>query len=256
MSASSPLVSIVVPCYNAEPFIGATLDSVLAQTFVDWECIVVDDASTDGSAAVIERYAKDNTRVRPVLLTANGGAAKARNAGLAAVRGKYLAFLDADDLWLPQKLDKQVAFLRATGAALTHTSYRFVDDNGALLRGGVNASDRVDLHSYMRNTEIGMSTSLIDLAKVGEFSFRDIRICQDTHLWLVLLLRGLVSRGLPEPLVHYRVRPGQISGSKLGMAKQVYALYREIDEVGLVERIVAFASYACSGVRKRLLTPD
>jgi teichuronic acid biosynthesis glycosyltransferase TuaG len=255
MSASAPLVSIVVPCYNAEAFIGATLESVLAQTFSDWECVVIDDASSDGSAAVIARYAGADSRIRPVFQAVNGGAAKARNAGLAAVHGTYLAFLDADDSWLPEKLAKQVAFIRETGAALTHTSYRFVDEEGAVLPGGVNASDRVDLRSYMHNTEIGMSTSLLDRAQVGEFSFRDIRLCQDTHLWLVLLRRGLVSRGLPEPLVHYRVRRGQISGSKVAMAKQVYALYREIEEVGVVEQLVSYASYACNGLRKRLGTP-
>ena len=208
MSARDPLVSIVVPCYNAGAFLGGTLDAVLAQTFEDWECIVVDDASSDDSAGVLARYAAIDPRIRPLYQTVNGGAAAARNAGLSAIRGRYLAFLDADDEWLPEKLAKQVAFARETGAAIVHASYRFVDEKGDFLPGGVRASDRVDLRTYMRNTEIGMSTTLLDREQVGEISFRNIRLCQDTHLWLVLLRRGLVSRGLPETLVHYRVREG------------------------------------------------
>lgn len=255
MSESAPLVSIVVPCYNAGAFLGATLEAVIAQTFTDWECVVIDDASRDGSAAVLARYAERDARIRPVYQATNGGAAAARNAGLAVIRGRYLAFLDSDDHWLPEKLAKQVAHLRATDAPIVHTSYRFIDEKGAFLPGGVRASDRVDLRTYMRNTEIGMSTSLLDREKVGEFSFRDIRLCQDTHLWLVLLRRGLVSRGMDETLVHYRVREGQISGSKVAMARQVYALYREIEEVGLATQLFSFASYAFNGFRKRLQTP-
>ncbi len=139
---------------------------------------------------------------------------------------------------------------------MVHSSYRFVDEAGELRRGGVLASPRVDLRSYLRNTEIGMSTSLLDREQIGPIEFRDIRLCQDTHLWLVLLRRGWVSLGLPEPLVCYRVREGQISGSKLGMARQVWALYREIGELPFAERVFAFASYACNGLRKRLGTPD
>jgi len=251
-----PSVSIIVPCYNAEAFLGATLEAVISQTFTDWECVVIDDASRDGSAAVLKGYAERDSRIRPVYLSVNGGAAAARNAGLGVIRGRYLAFLDADDCWLSEKLAKQIGFIRETRAALVHTSYRFIDERGALLPGGVKASDWVDLRTYMRNTEIGMSTSLLDRGQVGEFSFRDIRLCQDTHLWLVLLRRGLVSRGMAETLVHYRVREGQISGSKVAMAKQVYALYREIGEVGLATQLFSFASYAFNGFRKRLATPE
>jgi teichuronic acid biosynthesis glycosyltransferase TuaG len=256
MSEPAPLVSIIVPCYNAEAFLGATLEAVIAQTFTDWECVVVDDASRDGSAAVLASHAERDARIRPVYQAVNGGAAAARNAGLGVIRGRYLAFLDADDYWLPEKLAKQVAFMRETGAPIVHTSYRFIHEKGGFLPGGVKASDRVDLRTYMRNTEIGMSTSLLDRGQVGEFSFRDIRLCQDTHLWLVLLRRGLVSRGMAETLVHYRVREGQISGSKVAMAKQVYALYREIGEVGLARQLFSFASYAFNGFRKRLATPE
>jgi teichuronic acid biosynthesis glycosyltransferase TuaG len=254
MSEPVPLVSIIVPCYNAETFLGATLEAVIAQTFTDWECVVVDDASRDGSAAVLAQYAERDLRIRPVFQPVNGGAAAARNAGLGVIRGRYLAFLDADDYWLPEKLAKQVAYMREKGAPIVHTSYRFIDKKGAFLPGGVRASNRVDLRTYMRNTEIGMSTSLLDRGQVGEFSFRDIRLCQDTHLWLVLLRRGLVSLGMAETLVHYRVREGQISGSKVAMAKQVYALYREIGEVGVATQLFSFASYAFNGFRKRLAT--
>ena len=175
---------------------------------------------------------------------------------MAELRGRYLAFLDADDLWVEGKLARQLERMAETGAAIVHGSYRFVDESGAFLRGGVKASDRVDLVTYMGNTEIGMSTALVDLGQVGAFRFRDIRLCQDTHLWLELLRRGFVARGLPQVLTLYRVREGQISGSKLGMSRQVLSLYLEIGELSWARRLWSFASYACNGVRKRVVSPS
>lgn len=246
-----PLVSIVVPCFNAEGFIAETLSGVQEQTYENWECIVVDDASTDRSARVVEEMAESDSRIRLLELERNGGAAEARNSGLDLVRGEYIAFLDADDYWVPRKLEKQVALSRECGAAIVHSSYRFVDESGSFLPGGVIASDQVDLRKYLRNTEIGMSTSLLDRAQVEPLQFRNIRLCQDTHLWLQLLSRGLISRGLTEPLVHYRVREGQISGSKLAMAKQVFLLWMEVKEVSILERLWSFSCYAINGFRKR-----
>ncbi len=253
--AETALVSVVLPCYNAAAFLAATLDSVIAQSFQDWECIAVDDASKDETASILSGYAARDPRVRPVFLEKNGGAAASRNAALAELRGRYIAFLDADDLWEPAKLALQVDRLQATGAALCHSSYRFIDEGGRSLPGGVKATPQVDLRTYLRNTEIGMSTAMLDREQVGDFGFRDIRICQDTHLWLELLRRGFISEGLVEPLVKYRVRDGQISGSKVAMARQVLALYREIDEVPVWEQFFSFACYGLNGIRKRLFSP-
>jgi teichuronic acid biosynthesis glycosyltransferase TuaG len=252
---SSPAVSIIVPCYNSGRFIRATLEAVRAQTFTDWECIVIDDASSDDSAAIVAAMAEEDPRIVPLRLPENLGAAGARNAGLERVRGDYIAFLDSDDYWVPEKLARQVAYARETGAAMVHSSYRFVDESGQFLPGGVKASDRVDLRSYMRNTEIGMSTSLIDRGKIGAIHFKNIRLCQDTDLWLTLLDRGFVSRGMEEVFVHYRIREGQISGSKIGMAKQVLRLYLGIEQVAFPGRIFYFCCYAANGVLKRLKTP-
>lgn len=249
------LVSIVLPCYNAEAFLAATLESVIAQTHSDWECIAVDDASRDGTATILADFAARDPRIRPIFLAKNGGAAASRNAALGELRGRYLAFLDADDLWEPAKLALQVSRLHSTGAALSHTSYRFINEAGEPLPGGVMASETVDLRTYLRNTEIGMSTAVLDRSQIDGIHFRDIRICQDTHLWLDLLRRGFVSEGLREPLVRYRVREGQISGSKIAMARQVLALYLEIDELPLPVRLLSFASYAVNGFRKRLFSP-
>ena len=252
---SSPTVSIIVPCYNSGRFIRAALEAVRAQTFADWECIVIDDASSDDSAAIVAAMAAEDPRIVPHRLSENLGAAGARNSGLERVRGEYIAFLDSDDYWVPEKLARQVAYARETDAAMVHSSYRFVDELGQFLPGGVKASDRVDLRSYMRNTEIGMSTSLIDRGKIGAIHFKNIRLCQDTDLWLTLLDRGFISRGMEEVFVHYRIREGQISGSKIGMAKQVLRLYLGIEQVSFPGRIFYFFCYAANGVLKRLKTP-
>jgi teichuronic acid biosynthesis glycosyltransferase TuaG len=256
MSGSAPVVSIIVPCYNSGRFLRATLEAVRAQTFTEWECIVIDDASTDDSAGVIRELAAEDSRIVPVLLEKNLGAAGARNAGLEKVRGDYIAFLDSDDYWVPHKLQMQVEYAATQDAAMVHSSYRFIDESGGFLPGGVKASERVDLRSYMRNTEIGMSTSLIDRRKIGVISFKNIRLCQDTHLWLTLLERGFISHGIGEVLVHYRIREGQISASKIGMAKQVLKLYWDIRQVAWPMRFVYFGCYAINGIKKRLTTPS
>lgn len=256
MPSLSPVVSIIVPCYNSGRFLRGTLAAVQAQTFTDWECIVIDDASSDESADIVAAMASEDPRIVLVRLEKNLGAAGARNAGLGRVRGSYLAFLDSDDYWKPEKLALQLEFAQATQAAMVHSSYRFVDEAGEFLPGGVKASARVDLRSYMRNTEIGMSTSLIDRTQVESFTFKDIRLCQDTDLWLTLLERGHLSRGMPEVLVHYRIREGQISGSKIGMARQVLRLYLGIEQVAFPGRIFYFFCYAANGVLKRLKTPS
>ncbi len=255
MTYLPPVVSIIIPCYNGGRHLRAALEAVMAQTFADWECIVVDDASDDDSAVVIAAIVAADPRIISVRLGRNRGAAGARNTGLERARGSYIAFLDSDDYWTPEKLERQVAFARENGAAIVHSSYRFVDDLGNFLPGGVRASDRVDLRSYMRNTEIGMSTSLIDREKIGAFIFNELWLCHDTDLWLRLLGRGFVSRGMGAAFVHYRIRAGQISGSKFGMAKQVLRLYLGIVQISFPARIFYFFCYAVNGVLKRLRTP-
>jgi len=246
------LVSIITPLYNAELFISETIDSVLNQTYIDWEYILVDDCSSDNTVNLIkEKYSSDH-RIKIIRATENGGAGIARNLGLDIASGNLIAFLDADDLWKPEKLAKQVALMRINNSAIVHTSYAFINESGKDMPGRVDVSNRVNLRSYMRNTEIGMSTSLINKDIVGDFKLHTMRTRQDTHLWLTLLSAGHEAHGLNEDLVLYRVRKGQISGNKIVIAWRTLKLYLSITNVPLIERLINYCYYAFNGVFKRL----
>ena len=241
---SSPAVSIIVPCYNSGRFIRATLEAVRAQTFTDWECIVIDDASSDDSAAIVAAMAEEDPRIVPLRLPENLGAAGARNAGLERVRETTLRFSIRTITGFPKSLRVRSP---TPGRPMRRWCIpRIVlwmsQDNFS--PGGVKASDCVDLRSYMRNTEIGMSTSLIDREKIGAIHFKNIRLCQDTDLWLTLLDRGFIPRGgwrslcpLPHPRRsdqrvqdrHGKAGPAALSGiepSRLSGADFLFLLLR------------------------------
>ncbi|WP_125780874.1 glycosyltransferase family 2 protein [Pseudoalteromonas rubra] len=246
-----PLVSIITPVYNAESFIAKTIDTVINQTFTDWEYVLVDDCSTDRSYEFIKEQYKDDKRIRVIQLEKNAGAGVARNAGLAESQGQIIAFLDADDLWEPEKLERQVKFMREGGFPIVHASYTFIDENDRVISGKVNVSNTVDLISYMRNTEIGMSTAIVDKAVVGDFRLENIRTRQDTKLWLTLLSRGFTAHGLDIPLVKYRIRKGQISGNKIVIAFRTLKVFWSVKTLNPLLRLYNFMFYSFNSVKKR-----
>jgi teichuronic acid biosynthesis glycosyltransferase TuaG len=245
-------VSIIVPCFNSANHLQETISSVLNQSYSNWELILVDDCSTDGTPEMLNEFASAYPNITAKLLSVNGGAGVARNAGLEIATGRFISFLDADDKWLPQKLEKQVSFMIESKAAISHTSYIIVDEEGNRLPGGVIASKEVGLSSYMANTEIGMSTSLIDRNVVGDFRLDTVRTRQDTKLWLGLLEKGFLSKGVEEILVEYRVRRGQISGNKLKMAVRTLSVYWAVSSLPAWKRILYFIYYCINALRKRL----
>lgn len=246
------LISIITPLYNAENFISETIDSVLAQDYIHWEYILIDDCSSDNSVKFIESKYGGDSRIKVLKANVNGGAGVARNIGLEYAAGRFIAFLDADDLWIHNKLSKQLAFMQKNNSAISHTSYAFINEEGRGIPGRVNVSPQVNLHSYMRNTEIGMSTSLINKDIIGEFKLHSMRTRQDTRLWLTLLSSGHVAHGLNEDLVLYRVRKGQISGNKVLIAWRTLKLYLSITNIPLAERLTNYCYYAFNGIFKRL----
>ena len=170
-----PLVSIITPVYNAKRFIEKTIDTVISQTFTDWEYILIDDFSTDSSFDFIREKYKNNKQIKIIQLEKNGGAGVARNAGLSEAKGEIIAFLDADDLWEPQKLEKQVRFMVNGNFPIVHTSYSFIDESDNAINGKVNVSNLLNLNSYMRSTEIGMSTAIVNKSIVGDFRLENLR---------------------------------------------------------------------------------
>jgi teichuronic acid biosynthesis glycosyltransferase TuaG len=246
------LISIITPLYNAELFISRTIDSVLAQDYNHWEYILIDDCSSDDSVDFIRAKYGGDSRIKVIKANVNGGAGVSRNIGLENARGRFIAFLDADDVWEPRKLTKQLAFMQKNKSAISHTSYSFINEEGQGIPGRVYVSQRVNLRSYMRNTEIGMSTSMINKDIVGDFKLHSMRTRQDTNLWLTLLSAGYEAHGLNEDLVLYRVREGQISGNKVIIAWRTLRLYLSVTNISLIDRLTNYCYYAFNGVFKRL----
>ena len=245
-------ISIITPVYNARAYIDATVQSVLNQSYENWEYILIDDVSTDGSFEYLKKKYSEHKNITVIQAPTNVGAGLARNIGLENANYDCIAFLDSDDIWDSNKLSSQVQFMTDKNLAIVHTSYSFIDDVGKDIVGKVNVDEVVDLNRYMRTTQIGMSTVLVDRSKTGDFRLDSIRTRQDTKLWISLLSMGNVSHGLNQTLVKYRVRPGQISGNKLIIAWRTFKVYMSVDALPWYVRVFNFLFYAFSGVIKRL----
>jgi len=165
-----PLISIITPCYNAEKFIAQTIESVRNQTYSNWEMLIIDDCSTDNSKQIINRFSATDPRITLIELKENKGTAYAKNQGLDAAKGNFIAFIDADDVWLPEKIEKQVEVLKKTNAAICFTSYQLMDENSRLIQKIISAPAKVNLEKYLKTTIIGFSTSMINREITGDFS--------------------------------------------------------------------------------------
>ena len=226
--SAAPLVSVVPPVWNAAATLRDTVASVRAQSLGDWELLLVDDASTDGSRDLARALAAADPRLRLIERAANGGAAAARNDAIRAARGRLIAFLDADDRWHPGKLARQAAFMAAEGHAFVHSAYRRVDEGGRPL-GVVRPPLRVSREELLRGNVIGCLTAVYDAGRLGKVEMPDVRRRQDYGLWLRLLRAVPHAHALPEVLADYRVSAASLSGGKLGAARATWTLYREVE---------------------------
>lgn len=248
---SQPYVSIIMPCYNSGKHINETIESILKQTYEFFELIIVDDCSKDNTVELVKGYS--DPRIKLIVSTENGGAGKTRNIALRNASFNFIAFIDADDVWLNNKLQLQMDYLlNNPDVDVICTGYDFIDESSEQISGKVLPDTRISLNSYMRNTCIGCSTALINKKNKGEFKFSEIRLRQDTHLWISLLIKGYNINGLQDILVQYRIRKNQISGNKVNAAIKTFKLYWSFKELSVPQRIINFLFYAINGVTKRL----
>lgn len=224
----TPVVSIVTPVHNGAAFIRETIASVQAQTRGDWELLVVDDASEDGSATIVEELAAEDSRIRIIRLERNGGAAVARNAGIRAAQGRYIAFLDSDDWWVPKKLEKQVRFMEEEQCGFSFTGLRRVDEDGREIA-LFGVPRRVSYGELLKTNYIGCSTVMYDSSALGKVEMPLIRRRQDYGLWLRLLKQTDYACGINEALVRYRVRSGSVSSNKATTPLFTWRVYREVE---------------------------
>jgi teichuronic acid biosynthesis glycosyltransferase TuaG len=214
--------------------------------------IIVDDCSTDNSQEIIQEMMKIEPRIRFVSTEVNSGAARARNIALGMAKGKYVAFLDSDDLWMPDKLEKQVSYMQEHDVAFTFTKYMVIDQNGHDKHKVINIPSKIDYKGLLKNTIIGCLTVMLDIEKIGPVRMPEIRTRQDFALWLSILKKGYVAYGIPEVLAKYRVVKGSISSNKLKVAKRNWEIYRRIENLSFFYAAWCFLNYVFHAVKKRI----
>ncbi|MEN3036863.1 MAG: glycosyltransferase family 2 protein [Candidatus Methanosuratincola petrocarbonis] len=247
---SGDLVSIITPCHNSSEFISQTIDSVLAQKYENWEMILVDDRSTDNTVQIIEDYMKRDSRIRLIKLEKNCGPAVARNRAIEEARGRYIAFLDSDDIWLPEKLEKQINFMSENDVSLCYSSYYLIDENGSD-RGIFITKETATYTELLKTCFIGNLTAIYDAGKLGKQYMEDVGH-QDYTLWLKILKSGASARGILEPLAKYRLRSRSISSNKIKAARWQWNIYRKIEKLSLHRSIYYFVHYTYNGSIKHL----
>ena len=249
---NQPLVSVIMPCYNIEKFIAYTIESVQRQTYPHWELLIVDDASTDGTADIIKSHQNQDNRINLIVKPKHSGIADTRNQCLKMAKGRFLAFLDSDDLWYPEKLEQQLQFMTERNIGFSYSSYDCVDENGNPLEKTVKAAGDLDYDAYLRNTIIGCSTVMLDKTIVGEVVVPYFRTSEDTATWLNILKRGFLAYAIEQPLTSYRIRQHSASSNKLKAAADLWKVYRQNEKLPLPKALVCFSSYAFNAIKKHL----
>lgn len=247
------LVSVIVPIYNAKEYLGETLNSIFKQTYKNIEIICIDDMSSDGSRDLIADYAKDHDNIVPLLLDKNGGVANARNKGIEAARGRYIAFLDSDDIWLERKIEKQIDFMRKEGHAFTFTGYQFMDENSQKMNTIVGAKESLSYQKLLKHNAIACLTVVLDREKIDRIYMPNIRH-EDYITWLDILKAGHIAYGIDETLALYRTRANSLSGNKLKAASWTWNILRNVEKLSLPKALYCFGYYAVVNLKKHVFS--
>lgn len=241
------LVSVITPLHNASAYIAETINSVISQAYKNWELIIVDDVSEDDSVQIVEKFVEKEPRIKLIKLTENSGAAVARNSAIETAKGRYIAFLDSDDFWLPEKLETQLAFMQQHNYVFSFGGYERIDENGELL-GLVGVPEKVNYKQMLKTSVIGCLTAMYDTAYFGKVYMPLIRKRQDYGLWLKLLKKTDFAYGLQMPLGQYRVRQDSISSNKLNTSTYNWRLYRQVEKLSFLASCYYFSHYAVRGL--------
>lgn len=247
-------VSIVVPVYNAASYLEKTVEMVRSQTFSDWELILVNDHSADDSQKILDRLVAQDARIR-VFLQKEGvkGAANARNLGTEKMTGRYLAFLDADDVWMPEKLAKQLAFMKREDAAFVFSAYEFGDENAVGTGKIVEVPDRLSYRKALSRTVIFTSTVLFDTKKIpAKLLYMPDVASEDTATWWQILREGYTARGLNENLAIYRRPKKSLSSNKFKAVTRIWNLYRKQEQLSVISSAWYFGFWALRATLRRI----
>lgn len=248
----TPLVSVIVPSYNTEKFITFALESVIHQSFTDFECLVVDDASSDKSATIIEEFAKKDSRISCILLKQNVGVSVARNMALEKARGRFIAFLDSDDVWDRDKLKMQIEFMVSKNIVFSHTPYLVIDESNQKL-GSFLPKNAISYEDALKTCDIGNSTAVYDSHILGKI--KSGRIRHDYEIWLTILKQYKCYAPPPNKtslfLASIRIRKGSDTYNKFKSLKRQWQVYRQIEKINFFKSLYFFVHYGYYGIKKQ-----
>lgn len=243
------MITIITPAYNAEKYISETIQSVLNQTYQDWEMIIVDDCSTDNTSVIVQKYVEKDSRIRLIRAPINGGVAKARNIGLEHAKGEYIAFVDSDDLWIPEKLDKQISFMKKKDCVISYTNFRKFNTLDGSLGKIIKCPNKMEPSDILKNTAIGCLTVMVNKLKSGEFYMPPLDHTEDNCTWYNILKKtDETAYNLGEVLSLYREGNASMTKNKRKSAKQQWDTYRNYFKFSLFKSVYYYTFYAINAV--------
>ena len=235
-----------------ESYVSDSIASVQRQTYPHWELLIVDDASTDRTVEIVKSLAEQDEKILFVVKKEHSGIADTRNQCIQMAKGRFLAFLDADDIWHPEKMETQLRFMMDHNVGFTYTTYDWIDEDGKTLNKFINTIGNLDYKRYLRNTIIGCSTVMVDTAIVGQVTVPRFRTSEDTATWLGILKKGHLAYAIDEPLVSYRIRRKSASSNKLKASADLWKVYRRHEKLPFFKAIYYFSCYTFNAIKKRL----
>lgn len=245
----SSLVSIITPCYNSSSFISQTINSVLSQTYTNWEMLIIDDCSTDNSAEIIKKYSEKDPRIKYLKTDiASGSPTKPRNMGILNAKGRFIAFLDSDDIWLSNKLELQLPLFIESNVAIVYSYYEKMSEDGKCSGRVIKSRKFHTYRSLLCGNEIGCLTAIIDVNKASKCYFQNIGH-EDYALWLSILRTNFIAKGVQCVLGYYRVRKSSVSSNKIKAISWVWHIYYKIEKLPIMESLF----YLCSDLIKSFL---
>ena len=245
---NNELVSIVMPNYNGEKYISQAIKSVIAQTYTNWELIIVDDCSNDNSLNIINKYVKIDNRVKLIQLSKNGGPAVARNMAISKATGRFIAFLDSDDLWKKNKLEFQLNYMIKENIAFSYSPYDIIDENGSKIS-EFTPSSKISYKQLLKTNSIGCLSAIYDCLLLGKEYMKDIRH-EDYTLWLKLLKKVDYAYGTNQSLAKYRKINSSISSNKFKVIFWQWAIYRDVEKLSFFKSLYNFMFYIYYGLTK------
>lgn len=244
-------VSIITPCFNSKKELLDTIRSVQDQTFRDYEHIIIDDSSDKFDMDILSLIESD-PRIRFIKRSWNAGPAVTRNRGIEEAKGRFIAFLDADDIWYPEKLEKQIKFMLDNDVALSYTSYDVIDQAGTII-GKRTPPSILNYFDILKSNQIGCLTAVYDTEKLGKVYMPNIAKRQDMGLWLKILKSGVNAIGLVnEPLAQYRIGAQSVSSKKTSVLKYQWRIYREVENLSFLQSLYYFSVYVYRGLTRKV----